>query len=610
MRCGLEVPENIALQSVCNGRLHKRAASAQFIKIQNVSAERKPEDLRGDEAGAHTDLPFRNKALKRRRDLGLKDQAHLLCRRLVAGRCSNQNGKQIVAGFPIPALEKVSKEAAAHLALWHAAKIGHPQVKSSRLSKQPFLVAEIAHDHGRIDAGLRGHTADRGAFKAELGKVLPRRLDDACSRVVRLPSWCWCHRALVCQHVLTSKLIAHKQQALANMRWHLEGVGVSHHQVIIAGAGPVGLVLAVQLSLEGIDFLILDAAALPGTTSRAAVVHAKTLEQLETSGLADRLIAAGIPIPTFRVRDGDQVLLDVDFSGLPTRFNYSLMVPQDETEAILIERLAELGHTVSRPARVTRVWQDAARAMLTIERDGKTEDLSADYVVGTDGYRSVVREAAGITFPGHSFGSFLLADVHMDWPLASEVSLFFSARGTLVVAPMSKKRFRIVAELSEAPQTPTVNDVQAILNERGPRKVPGRIREIIWGSRFLVHSQLADTYQNGRLVLAGDAAHVHSPAGGQGMNLGIRDAVSLAGALAFTCRTGTEDALHAYGEMQRQEAMHVIRMTDRLTKLATMRGRIQRTARNALIRALSGLPSFKSRVAGELSGLRVTRPGA
>jgi len=111
-------------------------------------------------------------------------------------------------------------------------------------------------------------------------------------------------------------------------------------------------------------------------------------------------------------------------------------------------------------------------------------------------------------------------------------------------------------------------------------------------------------------VLAGDAAHVHSPAGGQGMNLGIRDAVSLAGALAFTCRTGTEDALHAYGEMQRQEAMHVIRMTDRLTKLATMRGRIQRTARNALIRALSGLPSFKSRVAGELSGLRVTRPGA
>lgn len=375
-------------------------------------------------------------------------------------------------------------------------------------------------------------------------------------------------------------------------------------QVLVAGAGPAGLATAIGLAARGIDFVILDALAEAQNTSRAAVVHAATLESLRALGVADRLIAQGIRVPHFRIRDRDSILLHTDFSGLPTPTPFALMIPQDETEQVLVARLAELGHAVRRPVRLEGFEKTPDGLRATCQgREGRFL-VDAHYLVGADGEKSTVRAGAGIGFPGETYGSFLLADVKMDWPIArNEVALFFSQAGTLVVAPMSRDRYRVVAQLADAPSVPALADVQRVIEARGPRS-GARVRELLWGSRFQVHHKLADRLHGGPVLLVGDAAHVHSPAGGQGMNLGLRDANALSAALAEALRTASEAPLAAYAADRRQAAAKVLKMTDRLTKVATLGNPFSRWARNRLIAAASGLPGASQALASTLAGYR------
>lgn len=369
--------------------------------------------------------------------------------------------------------------------------------------------------------------------------------------------------------------------------------------ILIVGAGPTGLALASGLAMRGMDFIIIDALPEAQNTSRAAVIHAGTLAALADLGVVERMIAQGIKVTSFRARDRDRVLLHSDFAALRHAPPFALMIPQDETEAILTERLAELGHRVIRPLTAVKLEIADSGVVVTFS-DGRT--VRARFVVGADGQNSTIRQQAGIGFPGETYGSFLLADVRMDWPLPrDEVTLFFSDEGTLVVAPMSQDRYRIVAQYPEAPAEPTVADVQAIIDQRGPRR-GGRVREILWGSRFRVHHKLATRFREGPVLLLGDAAHVHSPAGGQGMNLGLRDAVALAIALDTALRDKREDALDEYAANQTAAAQKVLRMTDRLTKVATLRTRPFRIIRNAIIRLVSSLPAVRRKIASLLAG--------
>ena len=293
------------------------------------------------------------------------------------------------------------------------------------------------------------------------------------------------------------------------------------------------------------DVVVVDALAEAQNASRAAVIHAATLDSLRALGVADRLLAQGVRVPHFRVRDRDAVLFHTDFSVLPVPTPFALMVPQDETERMLIVRLAELGHAVRRPVRLLGYERTGQGVRATCNSPEGRLLVEALYVVGADGEKSTVRASAGIGFPGETYGSFLLADVRMDWPIArDEVTLFFSEAGTLVVAPMSHDRYRVVAQLADAPSVPALPDVQRVMDARGPQS-GARVREVLWGSRFQVHHKLADRLHDGPVLLVGDAAHVHSPAGGQGMNLGLRDAGALSGALAEALRTGSEAALAA-----------------------------------------------------------------
>jgi 2-polyprenyl-6-methoxyphenol hydroxylase-like FAD-dependent oxidoreductase len=369
--------------------------------------------------------------------------------------------------------------------------------------------------------------------------------------------------------------------------------------VAIVGAGPTGLTLAASLAARGIDVLLLDKAAKGANTSRAAVVHARTLEVLAPLEVTGELVERGVIVPTFAVRDRDRTLMKVDFGGLPTEHPYTLMLPQSVTEEVLARRLRALGGEPHRGHEVTAVTQDAEGATVRLA-DGAT--VRARYVVGADGMHSVVREQAGIGFTGDAYAqSFILADVHLEWGLPDdEVQLFFSPDGLVVVAPLPEGRHRIVATVDDAPEHPDVTDVQELLSARGPRTEPARVRDIVWGSRFRVHHRIADRYRAGRILLAGDAAHVHSPAGGQGMNTGIQDAVELARRIA----DGTEDG---YEAARRPVAAGVVAMTDRMTRAATAGGPAARAVRNTLLTVAGHNAAVRRKLAMRLSELSLDR---
>jgi 2-polyprenyl-6-methoxyphenol hydroxylase-like FAD-dependent oxidoreductase len=371
--------------------------------------------------------------------------------------------------------------------------------------------------------------------------------------------------------------------------------------VLIVGAGPSGLTLAASLVKAGVATSVVDRQAEGANTSRAAVVNARTLEVLEHLDVARRLVKEGIHAPRFSIRDGARTLIPIDFSELPTDYPYSLMVPQSTTERLLLDRLVDLGGSVIRPKTLTSITHDADAVTATFDDD---DIIRARYAVGADGMHSTVREQAGIGFEGGVYAeSFALADVRLSGEApADEVILFWAKAGLTVVAPLPGDIFRIVAPVADAPEQPSAQYVQQILDDRGPGAGQMIVTDVIWGSRFRIQHRVADTYRAGRLLLSGDAAHVHSPAGGQGMNLGIQDAVALADALADVLGGAPDSTLDEYSAARRPIAQQVIEMTDRLTRLATL-PRAIRAVRNGAGGLAGRVPSVRRALAMRLSGL-------
>jgi 2-polyprenyl-6-methoxyphenol hydroxylase-like FAD-dependent oxidoreductase len=347
----------------------------------------------------------------------------------------------------------------------------------------------------------------------------------------------------------------------------------AEEKILIVGAGPSGLALAVELKRRGVNAVIVDQQPAGVNTSRACVVHARTMEVLEPIGVTRDLLSEGIKVPIFRIRDRDRPLLTVDFSEIPSFYRFTLMIPQNRVEQILLQHLESLGWNVMRPCKLIRYTTSPSRVEAQIRINGSDQPIQAQWLIGCDGMHSSVREQSGIAFSGGEYqASFVLADVRMDWPLSrEEVTLFYSPKGLVVVAPLPGERFRIVATVDEAPDVPSLEFMQAILDARGPSTSPGRLHDVARSSRFHIHHRLARTPRKGRVLLCGDAAHVHSPAGGQGMNTGIQDSISLAEALTSTLRDGDEARLDAWAAQRHRVASDVVMLTDRMTRVATMK---------------------------------------
>jgi len=379
----------------------------------------------------------------------------------------------------------------------------------------------------------------------------------------------------------------------------------SETDVLIVGAGPTGLALGAELNRFGVRPMIVDRQAAGANTSRAAVIHARTLEVLEGLGATRDLLAEGVKVPLFRIRDRDHALIKIDFANIPSKYRFTLMCPQDRTERILANHLKRLGGNVKRPVELIDFDEGDGRVVVRLAEGDEVRTVSTRWLVGCDGGHSRVREQAGIAFTGASYAqAFVLADVHMDWPLSrKEVCLFFSPEGLIVVAALPEDRFRIVATVDEAPEVPPPAFMQELLDRRGPSGNRAQIRDLVWSSRFHIHHRVADSPRKRRVLLCGDAAHVHSPAGGQGMNTGIQDAVSLAEILADTVKGGDPAQLDAWAAKRQRVAEEVVAMTDRMTRVATMRSGLCKTVRNAAISFAGHIPPVRAAIARKLAEL-------
>jgi 2-polyprenyl-6-methoxyphenol hydroxylase-like FAD-dependent oxidoreductase len=366
-----------------------------------------------------------------------------------------------------------------------------------------------------------------------------------------------------------------------------------------------------MLAGYGVRVAVLDGTAGPAPYSRAAVVHARTMETLAPLGVVDEMVQGGVVVPNFGVRDRDRRLLAVPFGDLPTAHPYSLMLPQDETERHLRGALHRQGGKILWSHELIGVRQDGTGAELKVKSPQGVRRLRARYVVGGDGAHSSVREAVGIPFEGDTYPqSFVLADVRMNWGLpGDEVQLFFSPEGLVVVAPLPHGRHRVVATVDEAPPKPSLHDVQALLDARGPRESGARVEDIVWSSRFRVAHKVAARFREGNVFLCGDAAHVHSPAGGQGMNTGIQDAANLVWKLTNILRGKARGSfLDSYEWEQRPVAREVVSTTDRLTRLATLRSPVARRIRNAGLPLAGRTSRLPKRLATNLAELDIVYP--
>jgi 2-polyprenyl-6-methoxyphenol hydroxylase-like FAD-dependent oxidoreductase len=367
----------------------------------------------------------------------------------------------------------------------------------------------------------------------------------------------------------------------------------TRQDIVIVGAGPVGLALGAELRRVGTSSVtILDRQEAGENTSRACVVHARTLEVLEGIGATAQLLQQGLIVPTFRIRDRSRILATISFKDLETPYPFTLMCPQDRVEAILLRRLQSFGGAVQRPCEVFDLRAASNDVELRVKNGEDAHILHASWVVGCDGAHSFVREKSFIPFEGGAYEeSFILADVEMDWPLdRGEVNLFYSESGLLVVAPLPDNRFRIVATVNQAPPKPSIQEFEAILKDRGPEHAAVSIRQMAWSSRFHIQHRVAKVLRQGHILLAGDAAHVHSPAGGQGMNTGIQDAISLANALHQTLQSGNDAILRQWEKERLMVAHSVVDFTDRMSKLATVSSPMLKALRNTAVELIGNIP--------------------
>lgn len=373
--------------------------------------------------------------------------------------------------------------------------------------------------------------------------------------------------------------------------------------VLIVGAGPTGLTLATSLSLAGVHYVLIDKLEHIQRGSRAIVVHAHTLEELDALGISEQLVDAGLKLGQFAIYDRDNFLLRLDFARLKSTHPYILIIPQHATETILADRLAAVGGKVHRRVTANSIETNADHFLVWLSTAEGPAAIRARYLVGADGMNSLVRRSAGIFFEGGQYQeSFVLADVTMEWPHGRfEQRLSFSPEGPLVVAPLPDGQYRIIATVADAPETLTTAEIQKIVDTRGPRRSRARVESVSWSSRFRQHHRLATSFRKGRLFLMGDAAHVHSPAGGQGMNTGLVDATTLGRVLSAVINgQQPPQALDIYDQLRHPAAADVLRVARQLMKLAEPR---IPTLRNLQLRGVHFLPTVKRAMLMRLSGL-------
>jgi 2-polyprenyl-6-methoxyphenol hydroxylase-like FAD-dependent oxidoreductase len=386
---------------------------------------------------------------------------------------------------------------------------------------------------------------------------------------------------------------------------------LSDPQVLIVGAGPVGLTAALALQSLGVGCRIIEKNAQRVTESRALGIQARTLEMFERVGMAERLLAAGIIGNAVRIFLDGEEKVRVGFEQLDTPYPCLLVLAQSETERLLGEEFHERGGQVERLVELTAIVQDESGVTCTLRHvDGRQETCRADYVLACDGAHSTVRKQVGLAFAGEPLpGTFVLADVLLDcdWP-RDEGRVYAGKRGFLFNLPVGAKHWRVIAPLppDEYPAPPEISLslVQQLCDERGP---PGlRPHDPAWLSVFHISSRIVERFRVGRVFLAGDAAHIHSPAGGQGMNTGMQEVFNLAWKLAMRLRGQASDALlETYDAERRPHAQSLLLTTHRATQVMMSTSSAASWLKQSVLAVAGTFDLLPEKIAGQISDLKI-----
>ncbi len=382
--------------------------------------------------------------------------------------------------------------------------------------------------------------------------------------------------------------------------------------ILIVGAGPVGLFLANECARRGLRFRIIEARAAQSVHSKALAIFPRTLEIFDMAGLVAPFLQAANPVTSVAVISHQRRLAHMAFAPEESPYRFIAMVPQDVTEKLLVAELVSRGVEVEYNTSFVSAKQQNSGVLVTLERGGDRAELRASFVVGCDGAHSAVRHELGLTFEGAEYeSSFLLADVETNTALpGDELVLCPSEHGPLAIFPMSATRRRIVAMIQHAEgDAPSLQLVQTILDQRGPRGV--QACSLHWSSHFRIHHRSVSQLRAGRIFLAGDAAHIHSPFGGQGMNTGLHDVWNLAWKLDLFLRgQGSEQLLDSYSAERIPVIRSVIDTTDTLTKVMGTPNKLTQLLRDAVIPMVSRLAPFQHAFVQRLSELDIAYPSS
>ena len=391
----------------------------------------------------------------------------------------------------------------------------------------------------------------------------------------------------------------------------MASTGDSKVSVLVVGAGPVGLTMACELARRGVTFRLIDKEPEPTDKSKALGIHSRTLEVLESMGLVQTFLDAGHIVYGSNFYHRDKKLVHLSLDEIEGPYPYALMLPQCDSEKILRDHLAKSDVKIERPVELTAFEQSEGGVTATLQHpDGSIEVDSFNWIIGTDGAHSTVRHVLGFKFEGEQYPeSFATCDLHVAWDHSEdELDIFVSEEGMMAFFPTGGGRYRIIADepaVKHKTGDPiTLAEAQAIVDKRGPKGVV--LSDPIWMTWFAIHRRSVEQYRQGRAFLVGDAAHIHSPALGQGMNTGMQDAFNLAWKLALVENgMASQKLLDSYQSERHPVGANLLKTTDAVTRLATVRSPLAAGVRNELMHLLAGHEVVQHRALKNLSMLGV-----